>query len=108
MPTEDGKRTGPGDDLKAYVQRVMVCDCCGAPYTTDDVQVVLHRDSQWELTATCSACSAERAVTAYDEPPYSQLRSGPPVVPSEVTQDEVAAWASYLAEFDGDIFDLLT
>ncbi len=107
MPTEESKITGPGDDLIAYVLRAMACDGCGGEYSAEDVKVAIHRDAQWELTATCPACRAARVVTAYDRPPYFQLRSGPDVVPSEVTRDEVAAWMSYLAEFTGDMFDLL-
>ncbi len=107
MPTEDAKITRPGDDLIAYVLRAMTCDGCGCDYSTDDIRVVFHRDAQWELTATCPTCRATRVVTAYDRPPYHDLRSGGDVVPSEVTRDEVTAWTAYLTEFSGDMFDLL-
>jgi len=107
MPTEDTEITRPAGDLIAYVLRVMACDGCGCEYSAEDVQVVYHRDAQWELTATCPRCRATRVVTAYDRPPYHQLRNGADVVPSRVTRDEVTAWTAYLAEFTGDVFDLL-
>lgn len=95
------------DELIAYVTRYMVCEGCHTAYAPDSVQVVLHRDAQWGLIATCPACRAERAVTAFDQPPYMRLRPDDTVIPARITKQTVAEWASFLSEFTGDIYDLL-
>ena len=91
----------------AYVVRHVACDACGVAYAEDNVSVVLHNDQQLVLEACCVACQAQQIITAYDRPPYEQLRHAEPVVPAIVTQDDVEGWSAYLAGFTGDVYDLL-
>ncbi|NLX11879.1 MAG: hypothetical protein GXY36_19705 [Chloroflexi bacterium] len=104
MTTEEA-----GSDLVvAYVVRHIGCEACGGTYRPEDVQVVLHHDTQWALKATCPVCYVERAITAYDQPPYQQLRRDPGLfVPAPITSDDSSMWADFLATFTGDVYDLL-
>jgi hypothetical protein len=101
------KHNGPHAVI-AYVARHMACTSCGASYRQETVQVVLHEDACWVLMATCPACDAARAITAFDHPPYAQLQAQPvpPITVGPITRATVQHWAAYLDGFAGDIYDL--
>jgi hypothetical protein len=94
-------------EVISYITRYMVCGHCGQPYSAEDVRVELYKDGQWTLIATCPACHAEQPITAYDSPPYGQLRPAGVAAPAQVTQETVNEWADFLSGFTGDIYDLL-
>jgi len=100
---DDPGLTRHDSELIAYVIRHLACEDCGQSYSLDDVRVVLHADFQWDLVATCPVCAAERVVTAYDHPPYEQLRGR--AVP--LTREDVREWRAFLAVFRGDLRELL-
>jgi hypothetical protein len=107
MKTEADRapRTSACEELIAYIARHMLCDSCGSSYGLDDVQVLSHHEFQWSLGATCPVCALRRRVTAYDQPPYERLVQRQSYAP--VDHSDVAEWAAYLADFDGDMADLL-
>lgn len=96
-----------GGDLIAYVLRHMACETCHKAYAPGSVQVVLHKDGQWGLSATCPVCHAVRTIQAFDRPPYTCLRPDEAVIPARITEDTVTEWVSFLAAFTGDMYDLL-
>jgi hypothetical protein len=103
MPIEQ-----PGaSEVIAFVTRYMVCAACSQTYGPDDIRVALHKDGQWSLIACCPACQVERLVTAYDRPPYADLKRVGSVQPSKITQEAVDEWTTFLESFTGDAFDLL-
>lgn len=90
-----------------YIVRSTVCEHCRHPYQTENVQAVFHRDEQWTLQATCADCGMTQSLTAFDRPPYMRLWPTSPVIPSEITADDLDAWRRFLTGFEGDIVDLL-
>ncbi|MCL4237566.1 MAG: hypothetical protein KJ047_04880 [Anaerolineae bacterium] len=66
-----------------------------------------HEHDEWSLVATCPSCSAQRVITAYDEPPYRRL-DGPhgPSLPPLSARDMIE-WRAFLKQFGGDMIDLL-
>ncbi|MBN1678937.1 MAG: hypothetical protein JW966_01510 [Anaerolineae bacterium] len=90
-----------------FIAQHMVCEVCGSPYTRHNVQVVFHQNMTWMLQAICPTCQAQQVMTAYDQPPYAQLRKRDQVAPSPVTPADVERWAAFLARFHGDMYDLL-
>jgi hypothetical protein len=95
-------------EVIAYVVRHMTCEVCCTPYQAENVQVALREGGQRALVATCPSCHAERVVRAYDHPPYVHLlKDISLVVPSKITQDDVDQWAAFLANFTGDMIDLI-
>jgi len=107
IDNQNQDRASIQDDLIAFVARHLKCEGCGEAYSPGDVQVVLHEGNQWTLMATCPACHAERAVTAYDRAPYQELRFQEPVTPGRITQAGVDEWTAFLEAFEGDLYDLL-
>jgi hypothetical protein len=99
---EDGLR-----EVIAFVIRRMVCQTCGAPYREEDVRPVLHEEIRHMLIATCPSCQAEQTITAYDSPPYVQLRDMARITPTRITAETVTGWATLLESFSGDMYDLL-
>lgn len=85
----------------------MACDHCGAPYTPDDIAVVLQDEMQCLLNASCAVCETDRTVTAYDEPPYHHLKRLARIVPRKFTTQDCAEWRAFLSAFGGDLIDLL-
>lgn len=97
--------SGTGE-LVAYVLRHMTCPYCGASYESDNVRVAQRHEVEWTLAATCVFCHAEHTIAAYDSPPYAQLQAASPTPPSVVTKEVVDGWATFLAAFSGDVYDL--
>lgn len=94
-------------DLIAFVSRYMTCSACHHAYSADDVAVLGYNAGFWVLAATCPACHHERAVTAYDRPPYTQIpEMGVSSVPP-LSVEDVEDWAQFLEQFTGDLTDLL-
>lgn len=94
-------------DLIRFVVRHMVCNHCGLALHTENVDVVFHRDRQWVLRVSCDACGMTQSVSAFDELPYMRPWLSKHVEPSPISQGDLQAWRSFLAEFDGDMLDLL-
>lgn len=94
-------------DLVAYVTRHMSCETCDESYPADHVQVVLCDDGQISLLASCPDCHEQRLITAFERPPYFNLHPSELVIPAPITTDTVDVWARFLADFTGDLADLL-
>ncbi len=105
----DDAQSGAAFELIAFVTRHLACHSCGTGYRADDVQVAQHHREQWMLLATCPACTAQRAIEAYDGPPYERLETPdtiPPLPP--LTAYDVREWRIFLREFTGDLKAMLS
>lgn len=94
-------------DLIAFVTRTMTCNACHHAYNADDVAVTRHNAGFWILSATCPACHHQRAITAFDHPPYMQLPDMGAVSLPPLSVADVDDWARFLTQFSGDLTDLL-
>jgi hypothetical protein len=97
----------PASDLIAYVVRYMACPGCDSAYVPDGIAVVFHADNQWALNARCPVCGMDKAITAYDQPPYHRLRERERLVPGLITSTFCDEWVCYLESFTGDMYSLL-
>lgn len=104
----DDARSGAAFELIAFVTRHLACHACGSTYSHDNVQVAHYHREQWMLLATCPSCTAQRAIVAYDGPPYEYLDT-PDNIPAlpPLTARDVLEWRAFLRQFTGDIRDLL-
>jgi hypothetical protein len=89
--------------LIQHLVNTMPCSECGCAYEAHHVHVVAEEDDGWTLVAFCAECGVECLVHAFvDElDDDADDTTAPPDVA------EVAAWAHFLAEFNGDLRDLL-
>lgn len=96
--------THPELDHDALIQRLIAavqCTACDGLYAAQDVRVLDDSAADgWELLAVCPLCGVESVILAFwaDDP---VLLAWPPDLA------EVAAWRKHLADFDGDLRDLM-
>ena len=111
------------------VKRLMMavkCTACGAPYESDRIKVLGHRDELWFLTVTCGRCHTQGLVAALlkDDDgssatftrisvpgktyPPEEVSPEPEItLPTEpVTADDVQDMHQFLQDFDGDFGQL--
>jgi DNA-directed RNA polymerase subunit RPC12/RpoP len=115
--------------LIQYVVSQVHCSHCGSQYHPDDVHILDHVHDMWTLVVRCPQCHAHALVMAvlqgdmpslilhqeeadedYDyqddlfegQHPSTLLPETQPI-----TDEDVAAWHDFLANFHGDMHDLL-
>jgi len=94
-------------DQEELIQRLvetLPCSACGGAYGPEDVHVIEQQVDTWTLAALCPECGAESVIKAYidivDDDPLDEELAPPDTA-------EVAAWRQFLADFHGDLRDLL-
>ncbi len=90
-------------DHDILIQRLvdtLPCSECGGAYEAEDIYVIEQDSDTWTLVAFCTRCGAESLVKAY----MGDALPGYLTPPDDY---EITAWREFLAQFDGDLRDLL-
>jgi hypothetical protein len=92
----------------------MSCDVCGNTYRLEDVEIIEADGDTWAIVVLCAHCGTEGLVLAIANPlDENEVESDPFFMNqwdsglAPLTERDVAEWRSFLAAFDGDLFDLL-
>lgn len=113
MPFDSGD-FDENDLVIQYVVAYMTCDICGSAYGLDDVQVIDADEDAWAMVAHCPHCGTEGLILAIASPLDDTEIEGDPFLTNQwdpglapLTDQDVAEWRAFLAEFRGDMHDLL-
>lgn len=94
------------DVLIRRLIETLPCTDCGSMYEAGGIRVIEQDSDTWTLIAFCAACGTESIVKAYvddsDDPTESYAEE---LEPPDMF--EVEAWHDFLANFNGDLRDLL-
>ncbi len=97
-----------------YVISYMSCGVCESDYRLEDVHIIDQGDGVWALVVQCPSCGAEGLVLAVASPMEGDEVEGDLFVTNwwdsglaPLTERDVVMWREFLADFHGDMYDLL-
>ncbi|MBN1284792.1 MAG: hypothetical protein JXB47_05295 [Anaerolineae bacterium] len=97
-----------------YVIAYMACEVCGSEYGLEDVQIIDAGADAWAMVAHCPHCGTEGLILAIASPLDDEIVESDPFFTNQwnpglapLTRHDVDEWRAFLADFHGDMHDLL-